>query len=304
VSGAASGVLPSLGHEAVQSQNPASSKLSPVLGGQRIVLGQNARLKGDHLSGVFVIMSMLMSKSMRVVAMGSIDVYMAASIAQRMFMTMSVGMAVPRPVGMNVLMLVAMSLAMGVVMPMHMGVGIASAVGMNMLMLVAMSRSMGVLMSMGMTGFMGMTGAAGMNMFILMRASFAMGVVMALVIGVVVRAVFMSMVMLMMVTGVGRHIKQRRLGAVAASVRRKGDRVTHGLGLSPAAIGSTLWLRPQRSTSAPWPRPSCNPEAAFPAPVYQMERMKLTPCRPAIYPSLGGTINAQLSVHHRRGKRM
>jgi hypothetical protein len=282
----------------VQNQNLASSKLSPVLGDQHIVLGQNARLKGDHLSGVFVIMSMLMSKSMRVVAMGSIDVHMAmlvaASIAQRMFMTMSVGMAVPRRVGMDVLMLVAMSLAMGVVIPMYMGVGIASAVGMNMVMLVAMSRSMGVLMLMGMTG-------AGMNMFMLMRASFAMGVAMAMVIGVATRVVFMSMVMLVMVTGVGRHIKQRRLGTVAASVRQKGDldglrrnahvyqavhtyiryplsairldaplhqaqstagflplpRASRSMSPnSPAAIGSTLWLRPLRSTSAPWPRPS------------------------------------------------
>jgi hypothetical protein len=169
-----------------------------------------------------MIMSMPMSMSMRAVARGSVGMDMAmlvaASIAQRMFMTISVGMAaLPCAVDTDVPMLVAMNLAMGVVIAMNMGAGMANAVGMNMPMFAPRSRSIGVLR------LMGMTGAAGMNMFMLMSGSIAKGVVMAIAMGVVMRTVFMSMVMLAMVTGVGRYIKQRRLGVVAASTMPEGE---------------------------------------------------------------------------------
>ena len=77
------------------------------LAAQRIVLGQNARLEGDHLSVVFMIMCVVMSMSMRVAVMGSVCMHMimvvAMSIAMRMFVSMIVGMAVPRAVGMDML---------------------------------------------------------------------------------------------------------------------------------------------------------------------------------------------------------
>ena len=47
-------------------QNLASSKPGPVLGSQRIVLGQHARLERDPLCVVFMIMCVVMSMSMRV----------------------------------------------------------------------------------------------------------------------------------------------------------------------------------------------------------------------------------------------
>jgi hypothetical protein len=161
-----------------------------------------------------MIMSIVMFMSRRVAAIGSLCMDMAmvvaVSIAKRMFMSMNMGRAGPRAVSMDVLRVVAMNPAIGVLMPVHMGVGLANAIGVNMLRLVMMSRSAGVVM------LTGRTGAAGMNMFMLM--SVAMGAVMAMIMEVALtRAVVISMVMVVMVTGVGLHIKQRRLDAAAAS---------------------------------------------------------------------------------------
>jgi hypothetical protein len=104
--------------EEIQCQNLASSKLTQVLGGQRIVLGQNARLEGEHLSGVFMI---IMFMSRRVAAMGSLCMDMAmvvaVSIAKRMLTSVNMARAVPRAVGMDVLRLVAINPAIGVLMP-------------------------------------------------------------------------------------------------------------------------------------------------------------------------------------------
>jgi hypothetical protein len=181
-----------------------------------------------------MIMSLVMSMSVAVMGSVCMQMVVAVSIAMRMVMSMNMGMAVARAAGMDALMLVAMSLAMGVVTPMSMGMRMASAIAADMCMFVSMNRVMGILtlMSMG----VGMTSAIGMNMLMLMVVmvspviGMVMGKVMAMLMGVaVMRAVFMSMVMVVMVTGVGLHIKQRRLGPVAASTLRAHRAASSGI---------------------------------------------------------------------------
>jgi hypothetical protein len=79
---------------------------------------QERRPEGEHLSGVFMIMSIVMFMSRRVAAIGSLCMDMTmvvtVTIAKRMFMSMN----------------------MGVLMPVHMGAGLANAIGVNMLRLV------------------------------------------------------------------------------------------------------------------------------------------------------------------------